>query len=423
VATIPQALARIKGELACLVPESLVRGLVATEGRDYRNRILTPVVTAYLALRQVLHGHVSAAGLRHVAGLEFTPRAYGEARGRLSVGFFRGLMRAVTGRLRADDAERPDDRWRGHRVWLTDGSSFSMPDTPELQETFGQPGACQAGCGFPVAHLLVLVEAATGYVLKALAAPLRTHDLPRAARVHPEIEPGDVLVGDRAFGSFAHLALVRQRGAHGLFRLHQRRRPGRCRDRRVTYAKPEQRPGWMSAADSAALPESLVVREVKVRVTVPGRRVREVVLVTTLLDRTAYPAEALARLYESRWRVEVDLKHLKSTPGLAALRSQTVPGVMKEMLAFVTVYNLVRRVMRQAGAQQAVPAERISFVDARRWLRQARPGEDVPALVVNPERPGRFEPRVRKRRPKNYPLMTKPRSVLKQTLLEQQLAA
>jgi hypothetical protein len=274
VATLPQTLARIKGELARLVPEALVRRLVADQPRTYRERTLTPVVTAYLALRQVLHGHVSAAGLRHVAGLAFTPSAYGQARGRLSVGFFADLLQAVTGRLRAGDPERPGDRWRGHRVWLMDGSSFSMPDTPELQEAFGQPSGQAPGCGFPVAHLLLLVEAAAGYVRRVLVAPLSTHDLARAAAVHPDLGPGDLLVGDRAFGSFAHLALLRQRGAHGLFRQHQRRPRGRARDRRVTYRKPPTRPVWLTEAAYAALPEAVTVREIRVRVTLPGRRVR-----------------------------------------------------------------------------------------------------------------------------------------------------
>jgi hypothetical protein len=423
VATIPQALARIKGELARLVPEPLVRGLVAELSRTYRDRTLTPVVTAYLALRQVLHGHVSAAGLRHVAGIDFSPSAYGQARARLPVGFFLALLRAVTGRLRAGDPARPGDRWHGHRVWLVDGSSFSMPDVPELREAFGQPGAQAAGCGFPVAHLLLLVEAATGYVLRAGAAPLRTHDLAHAAAAHPAVRAGDLWVGDRAFGSFAHLAVLRQRGADGLFRLHQRRRPGRRRDRRVRYRKPATRPVWLSEAAYAALPDAVAVREVRVRVALPDRRVREVVLVTTLLDRRRYPAAALARLYERRWRVEVDLRHLKQTLGMEVLRSQSVPGVLKELLAFVTVYNLVRRVMREASARQGVAAERVSFVDAWRWLRQARPGEVVPALVVNPERPGRFEPRVRKRRPKQYALMKRPRKVLKEELRRYNLTA
>lgn len=423
MSTLGRVLACVKGELARLVPESLLRPLVAAEGRSARQRTLTPVVTAYLALRQVLHGHVSAAGLRHLAGLAFTPRAYGQARGRLSVGFFHALMRAVTGRLRATDTEPASERWRGHRVWWLDGSSFSMPDTPELQEAFGQPGGCRAGCGFPVAHLLVLVDAATGFIHRAIVAPLRTHDLAQVPRVHPELAANDVLVGDRAFGSYAHLAVLRQQGVHGLFRLHQRRRRGRSQDRRVTYCKPPDRPVWLSAAAYAQLPTSLVVREVTVRVTTPGRRVRTVVLVTTLVNRRAYPAGALARLYEARWGVEVALGQLKTTLGMDVLRSQTVPGVVKEMLAFVIVYNLVRRVMRQAAHHQGVAAARISFVDALRWLRQAKPGEAVPKLVVNPERPGRFEPRVVKRRPKNYRRMTKPRGELKQALREASLTA
>jgi hypothetical protein len=274
-----------------------------------------------------------------------------------------------------------------------------------------------------VAHLLVLFEAATGYLARAVPAPLRAHDLAHAAATRPELAGGDVLVGDRAFGSFAHLALLRRGGAHGLFRGHQRRRGGRRRDRITCYAKPPRKPRWMADADYAALPDRLTVREVRVRITTPGCRVRALTLVTTLLDRRRYPAAALARLYERRWRVEVGLRHLKQTLGLDVLRSKTVPSVVKEMLAFAVVHNLVRRVMRTAAAQQDVAAGRISFVDALRWLRQARPGEAVPALVVNPERPHRVEPRARKRRPKQYPRMTRPRAVLRQELLGQNVAA
>jgi hypothetical protein len=274
-----------------------------------------------------------------------------------------------------------------------------------------------------VAHLRLLVGAATGYVLRALAAPLRTHDLARAAAAHPELRAGDVMIGDRAFGSFAHLALRRRRGAHGLFRLHQRRRPPGRRDRRVCYPRPAIRPRWLAEAEFAQLPGGLTVREARVRVAAPGRRVRDLALVTTLLDAGRYPAEDLARLYERRWRAEVDLRHLKQTLGVDVLRSRSAPGVMKELLALVAAYNLVRRVMRQASARQGVPAERISVVDALRWPRRARPGEAVPALVVNPQRPGRFEPRVRKRRPKQYPVMKRPREALKEELLRQDIAA
>jgi hypothetical protein len=355
--------------------------------------------------------------------LAFTPSAYCQARARLPVTFFHRLQRAVAGRL-SDGA--PDPGWRGHRVFLLDGSSFSMPDAAELQECFGQPGEQAAGCGFPVAHLLALFEAATGYLLRVAVAPLRTHDLADTPAVHPALRPGDVLVGDRAFGSYAHLALLRRRGVHGLFRAHQRRRSaGRRsgpRDRRVTYRKPAQRPAWMAAADYAALSDELAVREVRFRVTRPGRRARWITLVTTLTDAGRYPAAALAGLYERRWQVEGDLRHLKQALGLDVLRCRTVPGVVKELLVFVTVYNLVRRVMVEAAARQGVAPRRVSFVDALRWLRQARPG-GPPVLLVNPERPGRVEPRVRKRRPKQYPVMKRPRAALREEILRQPLAA
>jgi hypothetical protein len=292
---------------------------------------------------------------------------------------------------------------------------------------------------------LALFDAPTGCLLKAVPAPLRTHDLAQAAVLHRELCAGDRLVGDRAFCSYAHLALLRQRQLHGLFRARQRllidfrpRRPhaprrGRAagatgrprsrwlkrlgeRDQVVEYAKPRQRPAWLSPAAYAALPAVLVVRAVRYRVAERGRRVRAVALVTTLLDARRYPARAPAELYARRRQAETDLRHLKQTLGLDVLRCRTFPGVLKGLLLFVVVYNLVRRVMVEAARRQQVEADRISFVDALRWLRRARPGEALPRLQVNPERPGRGEPRARKRRPKQYALLNKPRAVMRKKL-------
>ena len=179
----------------------------------------------------------------------------------------------------------------------------------------------------------------------------------------------------------------------------------------------------MSVAAYAALTATLVVRELRYDITIPGRRTRQVTLVTTLLDPQRYSARALARMYGLRWQAETDLKHLKQTLGLDVLRSHTVPGVIKELVAFVIIYNLVRRVMHEAGRRQGVPPARISFIDAWRWLKHARPGDPLPKLVVNPVRPGRVEPRVRKRRPKQFPVMKRPRQELRQALLAQKHAA
>jgi hypothetical protein len=451
MSTISQAVNRIKASVDTALPEATVRALAADLSRTHYQRTLTPVVTTYLFLQQVLHGNTAVSHLRHLSGLDFTDSAYCQARQRLPVGFFHRLHQAVLTPCRQQADRDRSSRWHGHRVYGLDGSSFSMPDTPELQEAFGQPSGQAPGCGFPTAHLLVSFDLQDGFLLKALAAPRRTHDMKQAAVMHQDLQRGDLLLGDRAFCSFAHLALCGQRGLHGLFRAHQKQiisfRPQRRHagpgpvgpeetglprsrwlkklgknDQLVEYYKPTQKPDWMTAEQYAALPESIIVRELRFEVRVPGRRPRVITVVTTLLDAQKYPAKELARLYEMRWQVEINLRHVKQTLKLDVLHCRTFPGVMKELLMFVVAYNLVRRVMVVAARQQHVEPNRISFVDALRWLVQARRGESVPRLKVNPERAGRYEPRVRKRRPKQYRLMQKPRAVLREALLEETAA-
>lgn len=175
----------------------------------------------------------------------------------------------------------------------------------------------------------------------------------------------------------------------------------------------------MTAEEYAALPASIFVRELRYRVSQPGFRTREILLVTTLLDPIQYPAAELAQLYFDRWRVEVNLRHLKQTLHMDVLRCKTVAGIHKELRMLALVYNLVRLIMLEAAKQQRVNVERISFIDALRWLVHVRPGESLCTLIVNPLRLGRVEPRVVKRRPKQYPLMKRPRHELKQALLRQ----
>jgi hypothetical protein len=447
--SIPQALKRIKGNLAEFLPEATLRHLCRDLHLSFRNRLLTPVVTTHLFLRQILEGNAPVPALQRITKFPFSLSAYCDARQRVPLPFFRRLHQAALGHCRPYAAADLDGLWRGrHRVFFLDGSSFSMPDTLELREEFGQPGGQAEGCGFPTAHLLVQFDAHHGYIHRIIAAPLRTHDMAHAAFTHQGLRPGDIVGGDRAFCSYAHLALLHQRSLFGLFRAHQRqlicfqtRRPhvgpGRAKkgqaglprsrwlkrlgrdDQLVEYFKPTECPAWMDPKTYAALPASLVVRELRVKVKTPGCRVKVLTLVTTLLDRRRYPKSALARLYEQRWRVEVNLKHLKGTLGLDVLRCETRKGVLKELLMFVVVYNLVRRVMTEAARRQRVAPHRISFVDALRWLREAQRGEELPPLRVNPERPGRVEPRVRKRRPKQYDLMNKPRAVLRAALLHE----
>jgi len=445
MSSISQVLAFIKSTHTDAVSTELIERLCRELGHAWRKRDLDPVVTTHLFLQQILHGNTAISHLRHLSGRDFTPSAYCQARARLPLALLHRLQRAVADDLQADGDE-PDTRWRGHRVFLLDGSSFSMPDTEELRQYFGQPTGQAEGCGFPVAHLMALFDAQRGYLREVTAQPLFTHDLSAVAGVQARLQAGDVLAGDRAFGSYAHLALCHHNGMKGLFRAHQKMiidfRPGRphvvpghkavkglprsrwlkrlgVQDQWVEYHKPAEGPEWLTAQQYDALPEKLIVRELRYVVECPGYRTREVTLVTTLLDPEKYPAAELARLYGLRWQAETNLRHLKQTMKMDVLRCETVQGVQKELALFAVVYNLVHRVMEEAGRRQGVAAHRISFVDAWRWLQQARPGEALRRIVVNPERPGRVQPRVRKRRPKQFPLMTKPRDQLRKALFNQ----
>jgi hypothetical protein len=365
------------------------------------------------------------------------------------VAVLQALLQRVTAALQP--LVDTEGRWRGHRIWFIDGTGVSLPDTPPLQSAFGQPTNQAPGCGFPVARVLALFHAGTGLLRSFLTAPLRSHEMARAALLHPELRAGDVLVGDRAFGTFAHLYLLISRGLHGVFRMSQRRvvdfTPGRSlpprwntrkltgkarsrwvrtfgpEDQVVEWYKPYQRPTWMPAAQYAALPVTLAVRETRYAVDRPGFRVRTITLVSTLLNADAYPAAALADLYRQRWSVETNLAHLKTTLGMDVLRCQTEAGVAKELAAFAIIYNLVRVVMLEASRRQGEPVGRINFVDALRWLSAASPGSPLPPLVVNPDREGRVEPRCKKRRAKKHPYMIRPRHVLKQRLLQQKVPA
>ncbi len=194
-----------------------------------------------------------------------------------------------------------------------------------------------------------------------------------------------------------------------------------CSDQIVEYFKPKHRPKWMTAEAYAQLPESIKVRELRYRVAQPGYRVKEVLLVTTLLDAQLYPAAELATLYQQRWEIETNLRHLKQTLRMDVLRTKTVDGIHKELAMFAIVYNLIRMVMLHSARSQNVPVVRISFIDAQRRLRHSVAGSPFRKLIVVPARPHRFEPRVRKRRPKEFDLMRKPRRQLQQDLKHNQL--
>ena len=432
--------ADFKADVGQVLSATVIEQLCEDLGHEYRQRVLDPVVTVHTFLTQVLHGNTACSHLPHLMGLDFSAAGYCKARVRLPLTLLETLFDRVSEGLHSE--RHAASQWQGHRTWHLDGSSFSMADRPELQEAFGQPGNQKKGCGFPVAHILALFHAETGFLHRIIPSPLRTHDMANAAAMHPELRAGDILIADRGFASFVHMALLCLRNLHALFRCHQRQivnfRPGRQHkttangakglptsrwlkrlgqhDQLVEYPKPARKPDWIDAEDYDALPETLVVRELRIKIQQPGCRTTTVTIATTLLDPERYPAKAIAKLYQQRWRIETNLRHLKTTMKMEVLHCHSVEGVLKELAMFALVYNLVRMVMLEAARRQEVPVERISFIDALRWLRTARPGTPLPKLVVLPHRPDRHEPRVVKRRPKPYGRMTQPREQLRKKL-------
>jgi hypothetical protein len=435
-------LERLRQDQSALLAPAAIENACRQEGYTWRKRLLDPVITIYLFLLQILHGNTACQHVVQFGCWTFTDSAYCQARKRLPLRVYHRLLEWIAAATRRTTAAA--SRWLGHRVWVADGSSFSMPDTPELQAAFGQPTGQKAGCGFPVAKWLALFDVATGMLLRSATAPLRSHEMSRCAAVSDDLEPGDIVMGDRGLCSYAHLAILMIRNLHGLFRLHQRRAvdagPVRPRegtrefdspaglpssrwtpvrsewDQIIIWYKPKIKPTWMSKEEYAALPAELTVRVLCYRVESPGFRAGHVTVVTTLLDAAAYPAEEVAMLYFRRWLVEVNFKHIKITMKMDVLRCETVEGVLKELAMFALVYNLVRSVTTESARAQEVAPERISVIDTIRWLIGVEGEGDVTVLVVNPVRPGRVEPRVVKRRPKQYRRLTEPRAELRKKL-------
>ena len=394
----------------------------------WRERVLSPATTVQLLLLQILHGNTAITHLRFFTARGFSASAYCQARFRLPVAVLQTLLARMTGSIR-QAAERT---WNKRRLFFVDGSTFSMPDTTELREHFGQPTGQKRGCGFPVAHFLALMHAGNGLIQEVVPGALFSHDLPRCIKLHPTLKRGDVIVGDRGFCSFAHLALLLCSGVDAVFRLHQAQivnfRAGRrhctkepaiarsrweqklgIKDQLVTWFKPVMHPLWMTEAQYRALPTELLLRELAYEVHQRGFRVRRVILVTTLLDQNEFPKEVLAEAYRRRWRIETNFNHLKTTMRMDVLRCRSVDGVLRELYAYCIIYNVVCTVMMHEAESLGCAPERISFIDALRWLISACQTKCRIPLLLVPDRSHRFEPRAVKRRPKSYDLLVKPR--------------
>lgn len=434
------------------LPAEQIRQAITDAGTSFRDRIYTPAVTLWTFLSQVLDPDHScrqavARLLAHRAAQGLAPCSadtggYCKARGRLPEEALRDLTRS-TGRRLLDNTEG-EWLWQGRRVKVVDGTGLSMPDTPANQRAYPQPEKIPAGVGFPLLRLVVVFSLAVGTALDAALGRFwgkGAGEVSLFRTLEGVLDPGDVLLADRLYANYWDVARAQARGVDVVMRMHAGRAQvwfrGRGHskgNRRVWWHKP-QRPAWMTEAEYEALPEWLRLRVVRVDVRQRGFRTRRLVLVTTLTEATAYAAEDLAALYRRRWQAELDLRALKTTLQMDILRGQTPAMVRKEVWAHLLAYNVVRGLMVQAARGAGVRPEEVSFTGALQTLnaflphlRQARSAEeasrlwDVLIAAIGQhrvgDRPDRSEPRVVKRRPKNYPKLREPRPAARRRLRE-----
>jgi hypothetical protein len=421
---------------------------------DGERDIYTPAVTLWAFLTQVASAGKSCfaavarvAALRIALGLPACSAhtgGYCKARAKLPEEFLCDLTYAVGDALR--DQTPKIWRWHGHDVHLIDGTEATMADTAANQRQYPQPESQKPGLGFPMMRLVVLLTFATAALTGAAFGPYagkQTGETALFRRLFGRLRPGDVVVADRYYCSYAMIALLQQQGVLAVFRLHQLRGYDFRRGQRlgpddhvVNWLRPE-RPDWMDAETYAALPEQLTVREIRFPVSQPGYRTKEVIVATTLCDAERYPKDDIAELYHSRWHIELDIRSIKQTLRMDHLLCKTPAMVRRELWAHLLAYNLVRKVMVQAALVSGRLPRQVSFagalqtLEAFRWqllgigVTPEQRGVAAVAVLVAigsqrvGERPGRVEPRRVKRRPKKYKKLREPRRVAQAKLRAQ----
>jgi putative transposase len=434
-----------------LLPVEIVHELLAEVGYVFRERLYTPAVTLWVFLSQVLSSDHSCSDA--VARLLAWRTAHGErpcspetgaycsARGRLPEQLYTRLVEETGAALERE--AKPSWRWKRRVVKITDGTTFTMPDTAENQAVYPQQRGQKPGLGLPIARMVVLFSLTVGTVLKYALGPYQgkqTGENQLFRGMLPAIAPGDVVLGDRYYGDYCNFALVLARQADLVTRLHhsrkldldQARSLGR-NDYLVVWRKPDQRPDWMDKATYATIPQALTIRVIRVQVAIPGFRVRELVLTTSLLDAKRYTPEDLAALYRARWCAELHLRSLKSILQMDHLRCETPEMVRKELAMHFLGYNLLRSTIAEAARHQDLTPGQISFKGALQTfkafreaglltdMRRMEPFATLLAAIASHrvgDRPNRVEPRAVKRRPKPHDLLTVPRDVARNRLLQ-----
>jgi hypothetical protein len=434
-----------------LTEEVIAQALTAVTG--WLDRIFSPLVTLWVFLGQVLGADHSCRAavarlLTHRLAQGQSPcsaetGAYCQARKRLPESFFADVA-CQTGRALEANVDRRW-LWKGRHVYLFDGTTVTMPDTPENQEAYPQVYNQKPGLGFPIARLGALISLACGAVVNlgfCQYAGKGQGEVSLLRRLWDSLRPGDILLADALLANWTNLVMLKERGLEFVGRLNKANRTADFRrgkwlgpqDHVVQWRKPTSIRS-LNREEYDALPEFITVRETRIRVFQPGFRTRSIVVVTTLLDPEQTTKEDLATLYRARWHNELDIRSLKSAMQMRELRCKTPELVRKEVWAHILAYNLIRTVMAQAAARHGVAPRSISFTGAMQTLEAFQPllefgaAQDatsrlglyhdlLDAIATHRvgDRPDRYEPRVKKRRRNHYGWLTEPRAEMKRKM-------
>jgi Transposase DDE domain len=418
------------------------------------DRIYSPLVTLWVFLGQVLsQDHSCRAAVARLIAHRVSQGqrpcsaetgAYCQARKRLPEEFYAEVARKAGQSM--DNCAKKEWLWKGRRVLTYDGSTVSMPDTPENQQAYPQPPQQRLGVGFPLARIAAFFSLSCGAVLDLSICSYSGKGHSELGMLHKLwdiLRPGEVLLADRYMCAWHEIYLLKQRGIDTVTRVHHCRRVDfRCGKRlaKGDHIVEWRRPGRIRSIDWQTLkllPEQLTIRETRVRIQQPGFRCRSMIVVSTLLDVEEVTASDLAELYRARWTAELDLRSLKQTLQMDILRCKTPELVRKEIWTHILAYNLIRTIIAQAATKHSIEPRTISFKGAIQTLEAFQPlfaayedrdsslrrnlykqFLDVIATHRVADRPNRFEPRLRKRRPKKYDSMLEPRHVIKRKMLK-----
>ena len=376
------------------------------------------------------------------ADIDPDTRDYCRARAKLSEDALHELTNEIAGE--AQRLAEPQHLWKGRHAKLVDGSTFMMPDTPRNQAAYPQNPAQKPGIGFPIARFVVVISLATACVVDCAIATYKGKETGETALLRKLIgcfAKGDVAVADRFYGNYWMIVFLMRAGVDVCFRKHQKRHTDFRRGKRfgkddhlVTWQRPG-RPPWMSKEMYASMPKTIEVREIRYVITKPGRKQQPFVIVTTLTQVAgddAVSREDLAELFGFRWNAELDIRSIKTHMNLNHLRCKTPEMVRKEFWVTMLAYNAIRTTALGGAWVAGVRPREVSFVSCCQFVLAAwdvidsKRGMDHRAYCVSRleqigkcivgNRPGRFEPRVRKKRGSNYNLMMQPRAELKARL-------